>query len=203
MKKMFVLLCLCLVVFMGYSTAMSAVPVTSGLVLQLDTSDVTTRTDGSTTYVTSWNDLAGTNDAVQADETMQPILVSGITPVMGAAIKFDGTNDYLVLPNNFNGGTWTIFAVYASGGLDSGNGSDKIINFGYADIATDTAVTKAHPLVYGMVVNGTNLGVRATSRNIAGTGIFASAVPVAGYAANTFYTGIATIDSVSTNATAL
>jgi hypothetical protein len=204
MKKVYVLLCVCLAVF-GCSSVMAAVPVTSGLVLQLDTSSVTTTNVDGVDYVTSWNDLSGnSNNAVAIADGNRPAIVSNFTPVGGSAVKFDGLGDYLsITPNStLDGGNWTIFAVYASGGIDSGNGSDKIINFGYADIDPDPAVTKAHPLVYGMVANGTNFGVRATSRSITGTGIFGSTVPVAGYAANTFYTGIATIDNASTNATA-
>jgi hypothetical protein len=201
MKKMCVLFCMCLVVFLGYSTALSAVPVTSGLVLQLDASDVTTRTDGSTTYVTSWNDLVGTNDAVQTDETMQPTLVSGITPAMGSAIRFDGTNDYLAMPTTFEGANWTIFAVYAVDALDSGSGGRRIVNLGYSDIDPN-ATTKAGPTTYTLITGGTSAAVRGTSRTIANGFIAASTSTPMGYAANTFYIAAMTNDYPSTNITA-
>jgi hypothetical protein len=201
MRKMYVLCLAVLMAFLVYSPiAMAVPPVTTGLVLDLDTSDITTTVRSGVTYVTTWNDQSGNfNDAAQAAEANQPTLVSNVTVLGGSAVKFDGTNDYLsMVPNStFDGGDWTIIAVYASSVFDSGSGGDRIINFGYDDIDSDPGITKAHPTVYTMIASGANYGDRATSRTWEGTGVFASAVPTPGYAVNTFYTGIATINEVS------
>ena len=166
-------------------------PVTDGLVLRLDMSDVIT--DGAS-KVTSWNDLSGNNnDAVQSIAGSQPTLVSNLTPTGGSAIKFDGTNDYLTLPTNFNGGTWTIFAVYDLNAFDSGSGSRRIINFGYDDIDPSGTVT-ANYTTYSVVAGGATAGIRALSRNVAGTFIGANSGVPSGYVIHDFYIACMTND---------
>jgi hypothetical protein len=178
-----------------------AVPVTTGLVLQLDMSSVTTDGSGN---VTSWNDLSGNgNNAVQNISGLQPVLVVGITPTGASAIKFDGINDYLSInPNStFDGGSFTIFAVYALDAFDSGSGSRRIINLGYADI-DPTATTKAGPTTYTIIAGGATAGIRATSRNAANTFVAANSGIPTGYAEDNFYVAAMTVDSVSTNVAA-
>ncbi|OHB61199.1 MAG: hypothetical protein A2Y12_16190 [Planctomycetes bacterium GWF2_42_9] len=183
------------------SNSVLAVPVTAGLVLQLDMSSVTTDGSGN---VTSWNDLSGNgNNAVQATGSLQPVFVSSMTPTGASAIKFDGTDDYLdIVPNStFDGGSFTMFAVYAVDAFDGGSGTRRLINLGYADIDPGTPV-KQITSTYSLIVGSGTTGVRSTSRNVGGTGIFAASGIPAGYATDTFYVAAATMDSVSTNATA-
>ena len=179
------------------------VPVSNGLVVQFDTSDVNTTTRGGVTYVTSWTDQSGYgNNAAQTIDSNQPILVSNATPTGSSAVKFDG-GDYLsIVPNStLDGGNWTIFAVYACDVLESGNGARRVMNLGYSDIDPTATVTPG-PTAYSMIVGSSTTGIRAVSRNASNTGIFvASGIP-AGYAADTFYVAAATMDSVSTNVNA-
>ena len=175
--------------------------VSNGLVLQLDMSDVTTTNVGGVNYVTSWNDkTSNDNDAVQTTSAKRPILVSDIPPLGGSAIKFDGTDDYLeMIPNStFNGGSFTMFAVYAVDAFDTGLGSRRIINLGYADINPGGA-TQAGPTTYTMVAGGDSTGIRATSRDIANAFVVANSGIPTGYATDTFYVAGMTVDSVSTN----
>ena len=85
-------------------------PVTTGLITALDTTDITL--DGSS--VTSWNDQSGSlNHALQATADSQPVLVIGVTPKGGAAVSFDGVDDFLdIFPNptdfDSTGFTWYI-----------------------------------------------------------------------------------------------
>lgn len=183
------------------SNSVLAVPVTTGLVLQLDMSSVTTDGLGN---VTSWNDLSGNgNNAIQNTTGLQPVLVGSITPTGASAIKFDGTDDYLdIVPNStFDGGSFTMFAVYAVDEFDSGSGTRRLINLGYADINPGAPV-KVLTSTYSLIVGSGATGVRSTSRNVAGTGIFAASGIPDGYATDTFYVAAATMDSVSTDVTA-
>jgi hypothetical protein len=171
-----------------------SVPVSDGLVLRLDMSDITT--DGAN-KVTSWNDLSGNNnDAVQTSTVSRPILVNNITPTGGSAIKFDGINDYLNLPTNFNGGQWTIFAVYDLNAFDSGSGSRRIINFGYNDIDPGESITLNYT-TYSVVAGSATTGVRALSRTTAGAFTGANSGVPSGYAVNNFYIAGMTNDYVS------
>jgi hypothetical protein len=179
------------------SNSVLAVPVTTGLVLQLDMSSVTTDGSGN---VTSWNDLSGKgNNAVQNTGSLQPVLVSSMTPTGASAIKFDGTNDYLTInPNStFDGGTFTIFAVYAVDVLESGSGARRIINLGYADI-DPTATVKAGPTTYTVIAGSATTGIRATSRNTANSFVATNSGIPTGYAADNFYVAAMTVDSAST-----
>ena len=77
-------------------------PVTSGLILHLDATDVTTDGSGN---VTSWNDQSGLgNHATQSDGTMQPTVESAITPTGEGVIRFDSQDDatpeHLIVPSN-------------------------------------------------------------------------------------------------------
>jgi hypothetical protein len=204
MRKMYFLCLAVLMAFLVYSPiAMSAVPVTSGLVLQLDTSDVNTTTRGGVTYVTSWTDQSGNNnDANQATEARQPVLVSNITPAGGSAIKFDGTDDYFSInPNStFDGGNWTMFAVYAVDALDSSAGSRRLVNLGYEDI-DPSGTTKAGPTTYTLIAGGTTSAIRATSRTIANSFIAANSGLVKNYGPDIFYLGAMTNDYSTTSIT--
>jgi hypothetical protein len=195
-KIVVVLMVLCL------ASSVMAIP-TTGLVLQLDMSDVTTTNVGGVDYVTSWNDqTAYDHHAVQADSAKQPILVSNITPEGKSAIKFDGTTDYFDITGNtdFVGGTWTMFVVYAADTITPTNlGTGKMINLGYDDIDPGTLVKK-HTQAYVMIAGG-YAGVRGTSRSATGGFITADSGTPEGYAEDTFYVAAATIDSASTNVT--
>ena len=206
MKKMYVLCLAVLVAFLAYSpTAMSAVPVTSGLVLQLDISDVNTTTRSGVTYVTSWTDQSGSsNNAVAPLDSNQPILVSNATPTGDSAVKFDGSGDYLsIAPNStLDGGTWTMFVVHADGVQGTGAAGKRMINFGYADIDPCETITKAGTQVYQVAANSA-LGIRALGRSVTNSGVFVALTEVPDdYATDTFYVAAATFDSVSTNANA-
>ena len=193
-KIVVVLMVLCL------ASSVMAIP-TTGLVLQLDMSDVTTTNVDGVDYVTSWNDqTAYDHHAVQADSAKQPILVSNITPAGKSAIKFDGTTDYFDITGNtdFVGGTWTMFVVYAADTISTSNlGTGKMINLGYDDIDPGTGVKK-HTQTYVMIAGG-YAGVRGTSRSATGSFITADSGTPEGYAEDTFYVAAATIDSASTN----
>jgi hypothetical protein len=201
MKKLVKKIVVVLMVF-GLASSVMAVPITTGLVVQMDMSSVATDGLGN---VTAWNDLtSNNNDALQATSGLQPVLVSNATPNGSSAVKFDGTDDYLsIVPNStLDGGTWTMIVFYAVDTFDSGSGSRRVINLGYADINPAAGTTKSCNTTYTMIVGSGTVGVRSTSRDIAAGGKFVSSGIPAGYATDTFYTGVATMDYVSTNATA-
>jgi hypothetical protein len=197
---MYVLCLAVLLAFLVYSpTAMSAIPAISGLVLQLDTSNVTTTVRNGVTYVTSWNDQSGnSNNALQTIDSNQPTLVSNITPLGGTAVKFDG-GDYLsIVPNStLDGGSWSIFAVYSVDLYESGStGSRRFINLGYADIDDDPGRVQVGPTAYSVIVGG-NTGVRTVVRNYANSATFVASGVTPGFAANTFYVAASTVDFAS------
>ena len=201
MRKMYVLCLAVLMAFLVYSpTAMAVPPVTTGLVLDLDTSDITTTVRSGVTYVTSWNDQSGLgNHAVQAAEANQPTLVGNLTPLGGSAVKFDGTNDYLsMVPNSsFDGGDWTIFAVYSVDTYESSTaGAKRFINLGYADIDDDPGIIKAGPTTYSVIVGG-NAGIRTIVRNYHNDAVFVNSDITPNFSANTFYVAASTIDFAS------
>ena len=98
--------------------ATSLPPVTSGLIVALDGSDVTT----TGTAVDSWNDQAtggGTNSA-SGSGTARPTLVTG--GLNGHdTISFDGTDDYLEIGADsiFDTDTFTWFLVFRADSLPS------------------------------------------------------------------------------------
>jgi hypothetical protein len=117
-----ILLVLALVLTMGLVAAgpmaVAAVdgpPVTAGLVLHLDASDAGSITKNASTNKTSqWADLSGEgNDAAQATAGKQPLWMNAVlegNPV----IRFDGTNDWLLTPDDVldpASQDWMIFLV--------------------------------------------------------------------------------------------
>ena len=197
MQKVYLCLIITAAILVCSPIAMAAVPVTDGLVLQLDTSDINTTESGS---VTSWNDQSGNNnDAVQATGSCQPILAANITPSLGSAVKFDGTNDYLgIVPNStLDGGIWTMFAVYSLNSMVSSSGANRIVNLGYADIEPNETVIP-NVYTYSMIAHSSVTGIRATSRTTASGFISAASGVPTGYATGRSYIGALTIDSVTT-----
>jgi len=175
-------------------------PVSGGLILHLDSCDVAVTQSAGIDYVTGWDDLSGNNNAFQVTSNKKPILTRNVTPAGGAAVKFDGIDDYLEInPNSsFDRGTFTLLAVYAIDTFASGSGTGRLINLGYADTNPGDP-TVMNTGAYALVTGGATAEVRAFSCTINGGGVIVNSGVPAGYAEDKFYIAAATMDSTSTN----
>jgi len=118
------------VILMLVSTTAYAVPVSSGLVLQLDGSNVTAAESDGQMLVSSWNDQAGTSDNfIQTLSTEMPKLITGGLNGYNT-ISFDGvsgSDDILQLEDvaatalNPDTGGFTVFIVAKINSNTSGN----------------------------------------------------------------------------------
>lgn len=71
------------------------------------------RIDGANAFVTQWNDQSGSSfNAQQTSESLQPLFISS-SPDLNAkpAVRFDGANDLLLLPNVPGTNNFCIIAV--------------------------------------------------------------------------------------------
>jgi len=111
-------------------------PVTSGLIVHMDGSDVTTDISGN---VSSWNDQSGQNNhATQSDNTMQPTLESAVTPTGADVIRFDSQDDstpeHLLIGANtadFDAAGVSWFVVFSAG---SETNNRRLTSTAYGDI---------------------------------------------------------------------
>ena len=117
-------------------SAYSALPVTDGLVMDLDADSISGVSDGE--GISTWSDLSSAgNDATQATADKQPTYDASNEDFAGhATVHFDGSNDWMELPSTtINVGSFTMFAVgkydnlgsnqYIVAGQDGG-GNDRI-----------------------------------------------------------------------------
>lgn len=112
--------------------------VTDNLILWLDADEAALEDpepEEPKTRVTQWTDLSGRfNHAGQAPlEHDYPLLIEGVTPMGGDAVRFNGSNEFLEIPGNpmdFDGPERTWYVVLRPDALDNG----RVINSGYGDI---------------------------------------------------------------------
>lgn len=132
------------VLLLAMGTMNAALPVTDGLVMHLDASQITA-TDGDP--IATWADLSGaTNDATQTTAGAQPAYVASNAAFNDlATVSFDGTDDYM----NLDGSIVTVnsFTLFIVGNLDvtgveqyfiSGQGGDgndrlRVAGYGWGD----------------------------------------------------------------------
>ena len=112
--------------------AFSSPPVTSGLIVALDGSDVTT----TGTAVDSWNDQAaggGTNSASQSGTRRPTLVTAGLNG--HNTIRFDGSNDFLEIgaDSDFDTDTFTWFMVFRTDILPV-SGVQILLTNSYTDI---------------------------------------------------------------------
>ena len=112
--------------------AFSSPPVTSGLIVAFDGSDVTT----TGTTVDSWNDQAaggGTNNASQSGTRRPTLVTAGLNG--HNTIRFDGANDFLEIgaDSDFDTDTFTWFIVFRIDALPVSN-VDILLTNSYTDI---------------------------------------------------------------------
>ena len=137
MKKKCVYL-MVMITLLILSNVHAALPVTSGLVMDLDADTITGVSDGAP--ISTWSDQSGAgNDATQGTADNQPVYIASNPEYAGhATVRFDGTNDWMTLPSTTcNVGSFTMFAVanyaiieeshnmYICAGQDGG-GNDRI-----------------------------------------------------------------------------
>ena len=123
-------------------THAATLPVTTGLIVHLDASDVTTDGFGN---VTSWNDQSGQgNHATQGDAGMQPTLESSVTPTGADVIRFDSQDDstpeHLLIGSNatdFDAVGLTWFVVYSA---DLQTNNRRLTSTAYSDVDPGAAV---------------------------------------------------------------
>ena len=119
MRKCKLLICVvAIIALMG--NAYAGLPVTTGLVMDLDADTIAGLSNGDT--VSTWVDQSGTgNDATQSTADNQPTYVMSNADFAGhATVHFDGTDDWMELPSTaINVGSFTMFAVAKYDNLDS------------------------------------------------------------------------------------
>ena len=107
-------LCMLLALTGISQAALAALPVTSGLVMNLDADNISPSMTGANGEVSVWPDeIASANDAVQPNLDNCPLLTQANPDFKGhSTVAFDGYNDWMSLNNNLvNVGSFTMFAV--------------------------------------------------------------------------------------------
>ncbi|MEZ6191290.1 MAG: PEP-CTERM sorting domain-containing protein [Phycisphaerales bacterium] len=151
-------------------------PVTSGLIMHLDSSSVTTDGSGN---VTQWNDQSGLgNHATQGDNTMQPTLEAAVTPTGEGVIRFDSqadaTPEHLVIAGNstdFDMSATTWFVVFRA---QTDTNNRRMWTSAYLDVDPDPGNSILSSQALGSITDVSTsetdpgLGYRSLGRDAAG-----------------------------------
>lgn len=141
MKGMVVIL----VCLLALTSVSSAVIVDSSLVMHLDASQITGIADGET--IGTWEDLSSAgNDATQTSTDAMPTYTASSSAFNGmATVSFDGSDDWMDLPDVIDVGSFTLFVVgklnangsdqyFVSGQTGSNSNRLRIAEYGWSDL---------------------------------------------------------------------
>lgn len=200
MMRRFSILMICTLMgaVVSHQPAQGAVtaPVTDGLIVALDGSDVTT----AGAQVSSWNDLTANHlNATQTTSAHQPTLVPNATTAGTPAIAFDGSDDRLEIGANalFDAGALTWYIVFQTD-QPTTNGR-RLVNGSYSDINPDPNVTQPAGLAWNSFI-GSNGMYRTQGRSTTNTFLAANS-PTGLLNATDFYIGGSIWDGATGNLT--
>jgi hypothetical protein len=184
---------LLVVVAIAAATAQATL-VATDLVLRYETAGTGAYTTDGNGKVTSWNDQAGGYNAIDAGESNRPLLATAATPTGKAAVRFDGTDDYLTTGSvaDLNGqNLLTAFVVYKHPTAQTGYGYYLNANYSTNPEMWGLAATSSAAYVSGRsggAWKDTNQATADTSSYHVLTGVWNNtASAVNGYGANALY----------------
>ncbi len=99
---------------LGSASSLLALPVTDGLVMNLDADAIPSSAVAVDGTISTWLDMSGQgNSATQTDALRRPVFISNNIDMKNrACVRFDGVDDWMLLNENMvNVGSCTMFAV--------------------------------------------------------------------------------------------